>query len=154
PLVRFRRGPKTLARPRAESRSDLFALSAPQLQRPIRNTKAARSPLQTAVFDSGRIVNGDLLGGAADFLEPGAENDRALDGLLESGIQPDRLVRLAGWTLLGWDVADRDGSVLCAPVHQPGYDLLQLAHVPGIFSSQKILAYRRIKTRRLAVRMG
>ena len=57
-------------------------MGAPELQRPIRNAKAARSPLQTAVFDGGRVLNSDVLGSAADFLEPGAEDDRALDGCL------------------------------------------------------------------------
>jgi hypothetical protein len=120
-------------------------VSAPDLQRPVRDAKAARSPLQTTIFDGGRIMNSDILGGAADFLEASTEDDCALDGLLELRVQPDHLVRLAGWTLLGWDVADGDGTVLCAPVHQPGYDLLQLSHVPRIFSSKKILAYRWIK---------
>ena len=68
-------------------------MGAPQLQGAIGNAKAACRPLEAPVFRIGRILNGSFLGGTADVLEPGTEDNGALDWLPKLGVQPNHLVR-------------------------------------------------------------
>jgi hypothetical protein len=129
-------------------------VGAPKLQRPIRNAKAARSPLKTPVFHVGRVLNSNFLGGTADVLEPGTEDNSSLDRLPEFGIQPNHLVRLANWALFRRNVANCNGFVRCTSAHQPGYNLLQLTDITRIFSSKKIFTYGGVKLGHFVVRMS
>ncbi|OKO85135.1 hypothetical protein AC629_19840 [Bradyrhizobium sp. NAS80.1] len=139
---------------RRDASLEFLALCAPDLQRPIRNAKASCSPLKTSVFHLGRVLNSNFLGSTADFLEPGTEKNSSLDRLLELGIQPNHLVRLTSWTLIRRNVTNCNGPVSCASAHQPGHNLLQLAHIPGILSSQEVFTYARVKMRHFVARIN
>ena len=129
-------------------------MGPPNLQRPIRNAKAARSPLKTPVFHIGRVLNSNFLGGTTDVLEPGTEDNSALDRLPEFGIQPNHLVRLASWALIRRNVANGNGFVRCTSTHQPEYNLLQLTDITGIFPSKEILPYGGVKLGHFVVLMS
>jgi hypothetical protein len=61
-------------------------LGAPELQRSIRDAKAARGPLKAPVLHIGRVLNSNILGSTANVLQPSTENNSALDRSHELGV--------------------------------------------------------------------
>jgi hypothetical protein len=56
---------------------DLASIGAPKLQCAIGDAKAARGALKIPMLLVGCVANGDILGCAANLLEPSAEEDSA-----------------------------------------------------------------------------
>src|SRR5262249_5748113 len=116
------------------------------------DAKPACSTLKISVFLIGRVTNSDILGGTADLLECRAQEHGPLDRPFEMTIQPSCFVGFENWPLMRRDAPDGNRSSGCCTVHQLGYNLLEIAHIAGIFSSKEEFAYGTVEFDRFTFR--
>ena len=108
--------------------------------------------LKVSIFLFRRDADGGILRCAADFLEARADEHGASNDLLEVQIYPTHLFSVGSRALVGRDVAQRNRAAARVAVDQSRQDLPEVAHVAGIVSSKKIVAYAFVELGRLAIR--
>src|SRR5262245_29362012 len=126
-------------------------MCAPELQRAIGDAKPTRRTVKISVFLIGRVTNSDILGGTADLLESRAQEHGPLDRPFERTIQPSCFVGFENWPLMRRDATDGNPSIGCGVVHHLGYNLLEIAHIAGIFPSKEEFAYGTVEFDRFTI---
>ena len=116
------------------------SIGASKLQSSICDAEATSGALKIPLFFISNTANRDILGRAADFLQPRSRTHRAFYRPFKMRVQPTVFVRIENRPLLGRNTTNGKRSLAGVTIGEPQYGLLKIAHVPGIFSMKQVIA--------------